>query len=186
MNHFILEPHDYHDPVIYLAVADGLAKEAREYIGAHTPYDIVAVVGEFTRKPEVTPLRRFLENDLDEMLRRFWFTLWVDEDDFPLDEFRRLARKQDWEMVFSEIWDVRRHKLQAEAPHKVYKVSSDTPTLSGDAGVEETDEVIPLKDVLARGYVQLEEALVDIERAYRAGRKILDRLPACQEGRQGE
>lgn len=178
MTYFILEPHDYHDPVIYLEVATALDKDTREYIGAHTPYEIVAVVGEFTRKPEVTPLRRFLENDLDEMLRRFWHTLWIDEDDFPLDEFRRLARMGDWEMVFSEIWDVRRHKLQAEAPHKVYKVSSDVPTLSGDAGVEETDEVIPLQDVLAQRYAKLEEAIADITQAYMAGRKILDQIPA--------
>lgn len=181
MNHFILEPHDYHDPVIYLEVAEALDKETRGYIEAHTPYDIVGVVGEFTRKPEITPLRRFLENDLDEMLRRFWFALWIDEDDFPLDEFKRLARKRDWEMVFSEIWDVERHKIQAQAPHKVYKVSIDGPTLSGDGGIEETDGVTPLKDVLARRYGKLEEALLDIERAYRAGRKILDQL---QEGEQ--
>lgn len=175
MNHFILEPHDYHDPVIYLKVAEALDKETRDYIEAHTPYDIVGVVGEFTRKPEITPLRRFLENDLDEMLRRFWFTLWVDEDDFPLDEFRRLARKGDWEGIFLSIWSLWRRKIEAEAPHKVYEISADA-SLSGGGSLEETGEVRPLKDVLSQRHGGLEEALADIERAYRAGRKILDQV----------
>jgi len=183
MTYFILEPYDINDSVIYLEVPRPLAKETREYIEVHTPYEIAAVVSDFVEKPEVTPLRRFLEDNLDEMLRRFWHTLWIDEDEFPLDDFKRLARKGDWQAIISSIWEVRRRALEAEAPHKVFEFRAEGASLSGGGSLEETGEVTPLEDVLARQYAKLEELVLDIERAYTAGRKILDQLPMRQEER---
>lgn len=177
MTYFILGPYDINDSVTYLEVPRALAKETYAYVKDHSAYTLEAITTAFVEEPEViTPLQRFLSDDLNEALRRFWHTLWIDEDDFGLDDLKRLAQKGDWQAATSSIWEVQRRAIEAEAPHHVYRICADGPSLTGEARMEKTGEVTPLEEVLAREYAKLEEAIADITQAYMAGRKILDQL----------
>jgi len=200
MTYFILEPYDINDSAIYLEVPPALAKEIREYIKVHAPYEIAAVVSDFVDEPEeITPVDRFLSEQLEETLRRYWHRLWVSPKKFSQERLSKLARKGHWEKIESLVWAVKRREIEDAAPHRIYRIPAGGPPLSGSLppgseiildrkaaegmSEDELGKEIPLEKMLLGEGERLKQIMADMTDAYEAGRKILDQLPMRQEER---